>query len=127
MRPPRIGDVIEIPTASGLAYAQFTHKVPLYGHLIRVVEGMWRTRPQALEEVVNAPTRFFTFFPVASTLRSDGLRVLVRPGATGGWLALARSEPAPTENAFADLEARLRKLAESLSGEYDGWEAAVSA
>ena len=256
MRPPRIGDVIEIPTASGLAYAQFTHKVPLYGHLIRVVEGMWRTRPQALEEVINAPTRFFTFFPVAaalnqkivnlagnrpvpshfvgfplmrkagleppgggkvdwwlwdgkedrrigaltpeqrklsiasvvndtmlvqmiesdwhpetdvrtnrsydsvapaankraadsaapkaidwylyfssreqadqaaSTLRNDGLQVLVRPGATGGWLALARSEQAPTEDAFADLEARLRQLAESLNGEYDGWEAAVSA
>ena len=254
MRSPRIGDVIEIPTAKGLAYAQFTHKMPVYGRLIRVVEGIWRTRPQALEEVVNAPTRFFTFFPVAaavnqevvslvgnlpvppqfadfplmresgleppgggkvdwwlwdgkekwrigsltpeqrklsivevvngpvlirwidtdwhpetdiltnrsdspravavqhgpdaaapkatdwylyfssreqadqaaSTLRSDGLRVLVRPGATGGWLALARSEPAPTENAFTDLEARLRKLAESLSGEYDGWEAAVS-
>src|SRR5437899_167868 len=62
----------------------------------------------------------------ASTLRSDGLRVLVRPGATGGWLALAQSEPPSTDDAFADLEARLRKLAESLNGEYDGWEAAVS-
>ena len=254
MRSPRIGDVIEIPTAKGLAYAQFTHKMPVYGRLIRVVEGIWRTRPQALEEVVNAPTRFFTFFPVAaavnqevvslvgnlpvppqfadfplmresgleppgggkvdwslwdgkekwrigsltpeqrmlsivevvngpvlirwidtdwhpetdiltnrsdspravavqhgpdaaapkaidwylyfssreqadqaaSTLRSDGLRVLVRPGATGGWLASAQSEPPSTDDAFADLEARLRKVAESLNGEYDGWEAAVS-
>src|SRR5438067_10467421 len=68
MRPPRIGDVIEIPTATGLAYAQFTHKMPVYGHLIRVVEGMWRTRPEALEEAVNARTRFFTFFRVAAAL-----------------------------------------------------------
>ncbi len=255
MRVPRIGDVIEIPTAKGLAYAQFTHKMPVYGRFIRVVEGIWRARPHALDEIVNAPTRFFIFFPVAaavnqkivtlagnlpvpsqfaafplmresgleppgggtvdwwlwdgkeewrigsltpeqrklsiaqivndtmlihmiegdwhpetdiqtnrsdlpvspavepgadaaapqaidlylyfssreeadraaSALRNDGLQVLVRPGATGGWLALARSEPAPTEDAFADLEARLRQLAESLNGEYDGWEAAVSA
>jgi hypothetical protein len=237
-----------------LAYAQFTHKMPIYGHLIRVVEGIWRARQQSLDEVVNRPTRFFTFFPVAvalnqkivslagnlpvphqfagfplmrkagleppgggnvdwwlwdgkedwrigsltaeqrklsiasvvndtmlirkiesdwrpetdirtnrsdssvpaavqkrsdavapqaidwylyfssreqadraaSALRSDGLRVLVRPGATGGWLALAQSDPPPADDAFADLEARLRRLAESLNGEYDGWEAAVS-
>jgi len=63
----------------------------------------------------------------ASALRTDGVRVLVRPGATGGWLALASTEPPATDDAFADLEARLRKLAESLNGEYDGWEAAVSA
>jgi hypothetical protein len=227
--------------------------MPVYGHLIRVVEGIWRARPQALDEVVNTPTRFFTFFPVAaavnqkivslagnvsvppqfadfplmrkagleppgggkvdwwlwdgkedwkigsltpeqrrlsiasvlndtmlihmiesnwrpetdirtnrsdspaqvavqgrpeaaapqgidwylyfssreqadraaSALRRDGFQVLVRPGATGGWLALAQSEPPATDDAFADLEARLRKLAESLNGEYDGWEAAV--
>jgi hypothetical protein len=254
MRPARIGDVIEIPTARGLAYAQLTHKAPIYGHLIRVVEGIWQTRPQHLDEVVNAATRFFIFFPVAaainqkivslagnlnvppqyadfplmrkagleppgggnvdwwlwdgkedwrigaltpeqcrlsiaqvvndtaliqmidsdwhpetdirtnrteapapepvqqrpeaavpqaidwflyfssrerangaaSTLRTDGLRVLVRPGATGGWLALVQTESLSTDDAFAELEARLRNLAESLNGEYDGWEAAVS-
>jgi len=61
-----------------------------------------------------------------SALRSDGLQVLVRPGATGGWLALAHSQPPASDDAFANLEARMRKLAESLNGEYDGWEAAVS-
>ena len=254
MRSPRIGDIIEIPTARGFAYAQFTHKMPLYGHLIRVVEGIWRTRPEGLHEVANGPTRFFTFFPVAaalnqnivslagnlpvppqfadfplmresglvppgggrvdwwlwdgqekwrigslnpeqrklsivsvvndtmlvkwietdwhpetdiltnrsdsaapapveqhpdvpepqsihwylyfssrehadraaSTLRSDALRVLVRPGATGGWLALVQTAPPATDDAFAKIEERLRKLAESLNGEYDGWQAAVS-
>ena len=63
----------------------------------------------------------------ASALRNDGLQVLVRPGATGGWLALAHGEPPATDDEFADFEGRLRKLAESLNGEYDGWEAALSA
>jgi hypothetical protein len=228
--------------------------MPIYGRFIRVVEGIWGARPQDLNEVVNAPTRFFIFFPVAaalnqkivslagnlavpsqfadfplmrkagleplgggkldwwlwdgnedwrigpltpdqrklsiasvvnytmlihmidtdwrpetdiqtnrtyppvqsapqeapdaadpqaidwflyfssrtladraaSTLRRDGLQVLVRRGATGGWLALVQTKPLATGEAFADLEARLRALAESLNGEYDGWEAAVS-
>src|SRR5256885_15709715 len=68
LRVPRIGDVIEIPTAKGLAYAQFTHKMPVYGRFIRVVEGIWRARPHALDEIVNAPTRFSIFFPVAAPL-----------------------------------------------------------
>ena len=254
MRPTRIGDVIEIPTAKGLAYAQFTHKMPRHGHLIRVVEGLWRQRPQEIDDVVVSPTRFFTFFPVAAALnqnivslagntpvppefakfplmrqsglvppgggrvdwwlwdgreqwrigslnpeqrklsiasvvndtmlvkwietdwhpetdirtnwsdsvspkpvegppevaepqaidwylyfssrehadqaagalRSDTLRVVVRPGATGGWLALVQTEPPATDDAFENIEERLRNVAESLNGEYDGWEAAVS-
>ena len=40
---------------------------------------------------------------------------------------LAHGEPPATGDEFADFEARLRKLAASLDGEYDGWEAAVSA
>jgi hypothetical protein len=39
---PRIGDVVEISTPRGLAYAQFTHKhvtPPKFGALIRVAPG----------------------------------------------------------------------------------------
>ncbi|HYY16452.1 MAG TPA: hypothetical protein VE965_07385 [Gammaproteobacteria bacterium] len=68
MRPPRVGDVIEIPTSKGLAYAQITQKVPKYGPLIHVVEGFWRERPGDLTQIVQAPTRFFTFYPVGTAL-----------------------------------------------------------
>ena len=41
---PRIGDVVEISTPRGLAYAQFTHKhdaPPKFGALIRVAPGYY--------------------------------------------------------------------------------------
>ena len=39
---PRFGDVIEIATDKGLAYAQYTHEEPrFYGSLIRVLPGVF--------------------------------------------------------------------------------------
>lgn len=63
-RTSRIGDVIEIPTARGLAYAQVTHKMPVYRHLIRVVEGVWRSRPQTLDGSLTRRRDFSRSFPL---------------------------------------------------------------
>jgi len=65
----KIGDVIEIPTSKGLAYVQYTHYhkgPPVYGSLIRVLQGFYETRPskQELSEIVKKPHRFQTFCPV---------------------------------------------------------------
>jgi hypothetical protein len=66
----KIGDVIEIQTSKGLAYVQYTHehKGPgtIWGSLIRVLEGFYKTRPsnKELAEIVNKPHRFQTFCPV---------------------------------------------------------------
>ena len=65
---PRIGDIIEIKTRGGLAYAQFTHKVPRYGALIRVLPGLYDVRPAAFKELVNLEERFFIFFPLGAAL-----------------------------------------------------------
>jgi len=48
MRVPKPGDLIEMLTAGGLAYAQVTHKVPLFGTLIRVLEPIVPQRPRDL-------------------------------------------------------------------------------
>lgn len=61
----RIGDLIEIKTAKGLAYAQCTHKRRLYGTLIRVLPGFFPKRPESLREVVMQKERFVIFFPIA--------------------------------------------------------------
>jgi hypothetical protein len=65
----RIGDVVEIPTAKGLAYVQYTHyhkDPPEFGELIRILQGFYEKRPsrEELEEIVKRPHRFSVFFPV---------------------------------------------------------------
>jgi hypothetical protein len=66
---PRIGDVIEIPTPKGLAYAQFTHKhdaPPRYGALLRVLPGIFPERPSDFSELVRQRPVFMTFFPLGA-------------------------------------------------------------
>ena len=53
---PRIGDVFEIETPKGLAYAQFTYNYkepPVYGVLIRVLPGLYESRPLLIERIVS--------------------------------------------------------------------------
>lgn len=69
-----IGDIIEISTAKGLAYAQYTHKHPEFGFLMRCVEGIWQARPQNFTEVVKKPNRFVFFFPLHSVIKQGLLK-----------------------------------------------------
>jgi hypothetical protein len=66
---PRIGDVIEIPTPLGLAYAQFTHKHtdrPRFGPLLRVFSGFHTARPYFFATLVLGPVQFPTFYPLGA-------------------------------------------------------------
>jgi len=63
----KIGDIVEISTTKGLAYAQLTHKHPMYGELVRVVEGFHSVRP-AIGDVADRDTRFVTFFPLTAAV-----------------------------------------------------------
>jgi hypothetical protein len=68
-RRPKIGDVIEIKTARGLAYAQYTHEhrePPRYGSLLRVLPGLYANRPAELGQLVAEEERFAVFFPLAA-------------------------------------------------------------
>jgi len=71
---PKIGDVIEIATPKGLAYAQYTHKhvkPPRWGYLIRVLPGLFHTRPTVFSELVRSEERFFVFFPLGAAVARD--------------------------------------------------------
>lgn len=76
---PRIGDVIEIPTPKGLAYAQYTHKHPRYGALIRVLPGLYKSRPAEYSALVQQVERFFVFFPVGAAV-ARGIVSLIAHG-----------------------------------------------
>ena len=66
---PKIGDVIEIQTPKGFAYAQYTYKhdaPPKYGALIRVLPGLYQERPDDFKKIVELESQFITFFPLGS-------------------------------------------------------------
>lgn len=63
---PRIGDVIELHTPAGLAYAHFTHKHRQYGALLRILQGLFTERPESFTALVQQQPRFSTFFPLGA-------------------------------------------------------------
>lgn len=66
---PRIGDVVELRTPAGFAYAQYTHRhdaPPRYGALIRVLPGIFGSRPGSFSKLVAEKERFFVFFPLGA-------------------------------------------------------------
>jgi hypothetical protein len=75
---PVIGDVIEIPTSQGLAYAQYTHEKDEWGALIRVLPGLFGSRPVNLDDVVRQRERFVTFFPLKAAVRKKIVRIVGR-------------------------------------------------
>jgi hypothetical protein len=63
---PRLGDVIEISTPLGLAYAHYTHTHESFGALLRVLPGLHKSRPPDFSAVVQAEPQFITFFPLGA-------------------------------------------------------------
>ncbi|HMU55304.1 MAG TPA: hypothetical protein PKA61_09870 [Nitrospira sp.] len=69
MSRPKIGDVVEIDTGQGLAYAHYSHQHPMYGALLRVFADRKAERPADLAAVVAGEPTFLTFFPLAAALK----------------------------------------------------------
>lgn len=69
MKNPKIGDVVEIATKSGFAYAQYTQKHKLYGALLRVFPGLYEFRPEYLSEITNLEPAFQCFFPLSAAVK----------------------------------------------------------
>jgi hypothetical protein len=76
---PQIGDVIEIETPRGLAYAQYTHEhrdPPRYGSLLRVLPGLYEMRPAEFATLVAEDERFWVFFPLRAATRRQIARIV---------------------------------------------------
>jgi hypothetical protein len=61
-RRAKFGDVIEVSTPNGFSYLQYVSRHPAYGDVIRVLPGLFQTRPN-LEELVREKG-YFTFYPL---------------------------------------------------------------
>ena len=64
----KIGDVVEIKTSKGLAYAQYTHKHKQYGALLRVFDGFHVVRPIDFTGIANSCPKFSCFFPLSAAV-----------------------------------------------------------
>jgi len=67
----KFGDVLEIPTKKGLAYALYTHRhidPPKFGALLRIFKGFYSARPTDFTKVLNENVRFTTFFPLQAAM-----------------------------------------------------------
>lgn len=79
------------------------------------------------------PVSHYLYFPseaaareAAATLEEEGYKTEVQPGADNkNWLTLATQDLAPTVQAIASTRSEMESLADSLGGEYDGWETEV--
>jgi len=82
---PRIGDVVEIETSRGRAYAHYTHKhdePPHFGALIRVLPGFFAQRPTSFADLVQQAPGCMTFFPLG-------------PACNRGLVSVVAAEPVP--------------------------------
>ena len=77
---PKIGDVVRIDTADGVALAQYIHHHPEFGALVRVLgPGPSAGEPSPDPEVVaRLPTQFGTFFPLGSACHR-GIATVIGP------------------------------------------------
>ena len=75
----KVGDIVEIRTSIGIAYALCSHEhteKPKFGCLIRVFEPLYKARPNNITEVVESDVLFTTFFPLRAALKQGVVDVV---------------------------------------------------
>ena len=85
-----LGDIIEIPTKDGLGYAQYTHRHEEYGELIRILDGVFQSRPSDFTDMVKRKYRFVTFFPLSVAVEAKAFPLLragnpLKDGKVDNW------------------------------------------
>lgn len=75
-RKVRLGDILQVLTSRGVAYAQVTHKHPEFGFLIRVFNGFYNEQPKDFSVVVDCEPQFSAFFVVQGAVNQGLLSVV---------------------------------------------------
>jgi len=72
----KLGDILQVLTSKGVAYAQVTHKNPEYGFLIRVFSGFHNKHPASFADMVQGSVQFSAFFVVQSAVNQGLISVV---------------------------------------------------
>ena len=71
-----IGDISEIKTPRGLAYVQYTHDSKDMGQLVRVLPGLFNTRPTDFAELAKQNELYFVFYTLNYALLDQQAEVV---------------------------------------------------
>lgn len=79
LKRAKIGDIVEIKTAKGLAYALYSHRhsaPPKFGDLTRVFAGIHPSWPVPITSVTDDDILFTTFFPLGAAVNRDIVEIV---------------------------------------------------
>lgn len=79
MAHPKFGDIFEIAFNTGFAYGIYTHKVPQFGSLVRIFEGIHETSLSDFGDFDQRDVQFSAFFPLGAAARRKLVRI-------AGWI-----------------------------------------
>lgn len=76
----KIGDILEVKTSKGFAYIQYTHEDPVYGEIVRVLEGIFKDaqHPDQLCILAQNPHVFVAIIPLAAVVKKKIFQVVAR-------------------------------------------------
>lgn len=72
----KIGDICEIKTPAGLVYIQYTHDGRDMGQMVRVLPGLFSTRPRDFAELTKQRELYFVFYTLNYALRDHEAEVV---------------------------------------------------
>ena len=98
------GHVIEIATPVGYAYAQCTHEHPMFGHLLRVLPGLYQDPLKTFKEVVESHERYFIFFLWESSTDQGIVRIVAKERVPEGSKAFPLFKAGATNPATRRVE-----------------------
>jgi hypothetical protein len=86
----KFGDVMEFKTPTGMNYAQYTHNGGNMGELVRILPGLFASRPPEFAELVKQKELYFVFYPLTYSLQNNLVEIVSHQPVplSGGWHTL---------------------------------------
>ena len=72
----KVGDVIEFKTPAGMNYTQYTHNGGNMGELVRVLPGLFASRPPEFADLVKQKELYFVFYPLTYSLHNNLVEIV---------------------------------------------------